>query len=119
MVTNKTQNPDLKSSMERGEEIYMDFCIVCHMGNGKGVPKTFPPLAYSDYLMTKRNESIKAIKYGLSGEIKVNGDSYNMPMARLGLSDDEVADVMNYITNSWGNTNSSLITEKEVSEIQQ
>lgn len=119
MVTNKTQNPDLKSSMERGEEIYMDFCIVCHMGNGKGVPKTFPPLANSDYLMTKRNESIKAIKYGLSGEIKVNGDSYNMPMARLGLSDDEVADVMNYITNSWGNTNSSLITEKEVSKIQQ
>nr|WP_298902230.1 cytochrome c [uncultured Psychroserpens sp.] len=105
--------------MKRGKEIYSDFCISCHLPNGKGVLKAFPPLAKSDYLMTNREESIKSIKYGQSGEITVNGVKYNGVMTPLGLEDKEVADVMNYITNSWGNTNNKLITEKEVSEIEQ
>lgn len=113
------KNSKLNESIERGKDIYNDFCITCHMPNGKGVPKTFPPLANSDYLMNKRTESIKAIKYGLSGKIEVNGETYNTPMASQGLSNEEIADVMNYITNNWGNKNSLLITEKEVSEIKQ
>ena len=89
------------------------------MADGKGVPKAFPPLANSDYLMKKRKESIKAIKFGMSGEIIVNGQKYNTAMAPLGLSNKEVADVMNYITNSWGNKNDKMVTEDEVSKIQQ
>lgn len=113
----ENQNSDLVKSMERGEDVYHNFCASCHMANGKGFGNTFPPLANSDYLMNKRIESIKAIKFGLSEAIIVNGETYTTPMARLGLSDNEVADVMNYITNSWGNKNSSLVTEKEVSKI--
>ena len=67
--------------------------------------------------MNKRSESIKAIKYGQSGEIVVNGKTYNMPMTPMGLSDDEIADVMNYITNTWGNENLKPITPEEVSKI--
>jgi mono/diheme cytochrome c family protein len=78
----------------------------------------FPPLANSDYLVKNRIESIKAIKYGQSGEIIVNGETYNNIMPSLGLENDEIADVMNYITNSWGNSNDKLITEDEVSEIE-
>nr|WP_321222793.1 cytochrome c [uncultured Psychroserpens sp.] len=115
-VTN--QNPKLKESMLRGKSLYTDFCVSCHLPNGKGVAKTFPPLAKSDYLMNKRQESIKAIKYGQSGEIIVNGVTYNGSMAPLGLEDDEIADIMNYITNSWGNSNDKLITVEEVSKIQ-
>lgn len=110
-------SPQIQESMQRGAEVYNDLCVTCHLPDGKGVPKSFPPLANSDYLMNNRAKSIKAIKYGLSGEIEVNGETYNMPMAAFGLTNTEVADVMNYITNSWGNKNSSLITEKEVSEI--
>ncbi len=87
------------------------------MANGEGLPKAFPPLAKADYLMNKRAESIKAIKYGLSGTIVVNGNTFKGSMAPLGLSDKQVADVMNYITNSWGNQNDKMVTEKEVSEI--
>lgn len=112
------QNPELKESMVRGEAIYKDFCVSCHLPNGKGVPKAFPPLAQSDYLMKKRAESIKAIKFGQSGEIIVNGQTYNGTMASLGLENNEIADVMNYITNSWGNSNDKLITESEVSKIE-
>ena len=101
-----------------GKEIYNDFCMQCHMGNGEGIPNAFPPLAHSDFLKNKRLESIKGLKYGMSGEITVNGKKYNAAMAAQGLSNLEIANVMNYITNSWGNKNTSLITEEEVSKIE-
>lgn len=112
------QNPILQESMARGETIYKDFCVTCHLPDGKGVAKTFPPLAKSDYLINNRLKSIKSIKYGLFGEITVNGQKYNNVMSPLGLEDSEIADVMNYITNSWGNSNDKLITEDEVSKIE-
>ena len=113
------QNFNTKSQdFSEGKDIYNDFCIQCHMANGKGVPKVFPPLAKSDYLKNYRIESIKAIKYGLSGEITVNGEKYNTAMASQGLTNKEIAAVMNYITNSSGNKNTSLITEEEVSKVE-
>ena len=101
-----------------GKQIYTDFCIQCHMANGEGVPMLFPPLATSDFLKNNRNKSIRAIKYGIEGEIKVNGETYNTAMIAQSLSNMEIANVMNYITNSWGNKNKSLITEAEVSKIE-
>lgn len=116
--TDSKQTPELKKSIERGAIVYEDFCMQCHLADGKGVPKAFPPLDNSDYLREKRHESIKAVKFGMSGEITVNGVKYNTAMAPLGLTDEEVADVMNYVTNSWSNNNSKVITVDEVSKIQ-
>lgn len=113
------QTPELKESIARGALVYEDFCMNCHMPKGEGVPSAFPPLADSDYLLSKRLESIMAVKYGMSGEITVNGKVYNSAMASLGLSNDEVADVMNYILNSWGNEDGKIVTPSEVSKIQQ
>lgn len=112
------QDTALEQSIKRGKEVYMDMCVTCHLPNGEGVPKVYPPLAKSDYLMGKREASIKAVKYGIRGKIVVNGVEYRGIMASLGLYDDEVADVMNYITNSWGNKNPKMITEEEVSKIE-
>jgi mono/diheme cytochrome c family protein len=112
-----SQNKVLEESIKRGRLVYEDFCITCHMAQGEGAVGVFPPLAKSDYLMKNREASIKGIKLGQKDEIVVNGKTYNGYMAPLGLSDDEVADVMNYITNSWGNKNDNMITEVEVSEI--
>ena len=111
------QTDPLKESIERGLEIYTDFCISCHLPSGEGVESVFPPLAKSDYLVKNREASIRGIKFGQEGEITVNGKTYDGSMATLGLEDDEIADVMNYITNSWGNKNDKIITEKEVSNI--
>lgn len=113
------QDSKLTESIKRGSEIYKDFCFACHLPNGVGVSGAFPPLAKSDFLMNNREESIKAIKFGMTGEVVVNGETYNSAMASLGLADDEVADVMNYISNSWGNKNNTLIKEEDVSKIQQ
>ncbi|WP_026753103.1 cytochrome c [Sediminibacter sp. Hel_I_10] len=112
------QKDKLKESMERGAAIYMDFCMSCHLPDGKGVPKAYPPLANSDYLKNKQTESIKAIKYGKSGKIVVNSVTYNNMMASLGLTNKEVADVMNYINNSWGNSYGEMLTVEEVSKIE-
>lgn len=108
----------LKESVARGRLVYNDFCISCHMTSGKGITNTFPPLANSDYLKNNQEASILGIKYGLKGELVVNGVTYNGVMASMGLEDDEIADVMNYINNSWGNNYGDLVTEKEVAEIQ-
>ena len=71
------QEPELKESIKRGSEIYSDFCVNCHMDNGEGVPNSFPPLAASDFLIKNRAASIHAVKFGLKGEIIVNGITYN------------------------------------------
>lgn len=109
------QDKELEESISRGADIYSDFCINCHMANGEGVEKTFPPLAKSDFLLNKREESIRGVKYGQQGYILVNGVAYNNIMPPMGLEDEEIADVMNYILNSWGNRSDSIVTPEEVS----
>ena len=111
------QQKPLEQSIADGKEIYTDFCLQCHMANGKGVPGSFPPLANSDYL-NDINQSIHAIKFGLKGPITVNGKSYNSNMISQGLDDEEIADVMNYILRSWGNESSTIVTEEKVASIQ-
>lgn len=102
---------------EPGKEIYTDFCIQCHGANGKGDGKNFPPLDGSDWLTKKRIQSIHAVKFGQNGEIVVNKKKFNNNMPTMGLSNKEVADVMNYIMNSWGNKQKKKVTEKEVAAI--
>jgi mono/diheme cytochrome c family protein len=80
--------------------------------------KAFPPLYLSNWLKDMRTESIKAVKYGQKGEIEVNGVTYNGVMVPMGLSDQEVADVMNYVMNSWGNTQNAMVTEAEVKTVE-
>lgn len=113
-----TSKADLKVSMENGQDLYTSLCVACHMANGEGVKGAFPPLAGSDWLVDKRAESIHSVKYGQQGEIVVNGETYNGVMAPLGLSDKEVADVLNYVMNSWGNTQDKMVTEEEVKSVQ-
>ena len=112
------QEKPLKQSILDGEEIYKDFCLQCHLDNGKGVENAFPPLAKSDYLQNNIETSIRGVKYGLRGEITVNGKTYNGVMVNQGLDEEEIADVMNYILNSWGNKAEGQITVAQVLEVQ-
>ena len=108
----------LTESIKRGAMVYEENCAVCHLGAGEGVANTFPPLAKSDWLTPdRREEAIRVVKYGQQGEIQVNGKTYNSTMANLGLYEDEVADVMNYILNNWGNSSDKMVTEEEVKGI--
>ena len=112
------QEKTKEESIVAGEKIYQDFCLQCHLTAGAGVSGVFPPLKNSDYLMNNIEKSIAGIKFGLKGEIIVNDEVYDGVMAKQGLNNEEIADVMNYILNQWGNSYYKQITLQQVSEVQ-
>jgi mono/diheme cytochrome c family protein len=117
---NNQQKITLEKSIANGKEIYSDYCVQCHGANGKGDSTNFPPLAGSDWIDNKITQSIHAIKFGLSGEIKVNGKKFNNAMPpSVGLSSQEIADVFNYVRNSWGNKHPKIITAVQVEKVKQ
>ena len=107
----------LEESISDGKIIYQDFCIQCHLGSGEGVAGTFPPLNKSDYLLKNIDKSIYSIKFWLKVKIIVNEIEYDGIMLNQGLENEEIADVMNYIINSWENNLKIKITEKRVSQV--
>ena len=105
-------------SIKNGAELYRDFCYRCHGFNGEGQLDLIPPLKSSDYLLNNIDLSIAGLKYGLKGEIIVNGKPYNSYMAYQGLENDEIADIMNYILNEWGNNSEEFITSARVDKVE-
>lgn len=112
------QEKSKAESIEAGSEIYQDFCVQCHLNTGAGVSGVFPPLKNSDYLLNNIDKSIAGLKFGLRGKIVVNEETYDGVMANQGLDTEEIADVMNYILNQWGNAFEGQITPSQVNEVQ-
>lgn len=109
----ETKVKNFAESKGRGALVYQDFCMQCHLPTGAGVSGVYPPLAKADFLKKFPKKSMMAVKFGMKGEITVNGEVYNSIMPNPGLLDEEVADVMNYINSNWGNDN-KMVTEAEV-----
>ena len=89
--------------LERGKKVFLSSCFACHMANGEGLPNVFPPLAGSDFLKADKDRAIKIVLKGLSGPITVNGKPYNNLMPPQEFTDDQVADVLTYVMNTWNN----------------
>jgi len=102
--------------MEAGKTVFAQNCAACHQLQGEGIPNAFPPLAKSDYLMKDKKRAIGVVLNGLTGNVTVNGQTYNGVMPALGLSDDDVANVLTYVRNSWGNKG-DLVNMKEVKAV--
>ena len=92
-----------------GQEIYFreGHCVTCHQPNGQGLDPAFPSLAKSPWVMQEPDRLIKIALYGLMGPLEVNGKKYDgqVPMTPFGgmLSDPELASVLTYVRNSFGN----------------
>tara|TARA_R110001592_G_scaffold84609_5_gene250066 strand:- start:853 stop:2259 length:1407 start_codon:yes stop_codon:yes gene_type:complete len=110
--TVKTTSKTLAEKMISGKQVYMKTCFACHQANGEGIANAFPPLAESDYLNADVDRAIGIVLKGKTGEITVNGKKYNSVMTKQTLNDDEVADVMTYIYNSWGNKKTNITVNK-------
>jgi len=117
----------LAAQIESGKEIYMKaapgggLCFTCHQPNGQGISGQFPPLAGSDWVLGEKERLIKISIHGLMGEIEVNGVKYNNVMAPPGippgsLTDQQIADVLTYIRNEWGNS-ASAVSPEEVATV--
>ncbi len=97
----------------KGKGVFMQTCFVCHQVNGEGIPGQIPPLANSDYMMADKERSIRGVLSGQSGEMTVNGKKYNGVMVPLNyLSDDDVANVLTYVRNSFGNNGDAVKAEE-------
>ena len=111
---------ELADSVKRGQAVYTSTCVSCHQADGAGVPGVFPPLAKSDYLMSDAKRAIRTVLHGLEDEIIVNGEPYNQQMpAQSHLTDEQVADVLNYVRNTWGNKGPALTPVQVKAERQQ
>ncbi|MFI5335472.1 MAG: copper-containing nitrite reductase [Opitutales bacterium] len=99
--------------IEKGKQVYMGLCFACHQPDGKGLPGVFPPLAGSDFLKADHERAIRIVLKGLSGPVTVNGQTINsaMPPQEAVLTDEQIANVLTYVLNSWGNQGDAITPE--------
>ena len=90
--------------MANGKKIYGQYCLACHMADGGGVPNMNPPLSKTSYVMGDKTRLIKVILNGLATGEEIDGETYTnvMPPHNF-LKDQEIADVLTFVRNSFGN----------------
>jgi mono/diheme cytochrome c family protein len=100
---------NLKASIDRGKKVYDTYCLSCHMEDGNGVPRMNPPLAKTTWVTGDKKKLIAVILNGMDEEVQINGQAYSNTMAPHDfLKDDEIADVLTYVRNSFGNKASAV-----------
>jgi len=87
-----------------GKKLFTSICAACHQPTGKGLPNVFPPLAGSDFLNADKDRAIQIIMHGKHGEVVVNGMKFNNSMPSFPLGDEDIANVLTYVYNSFGNS---------------
>ena len=107
----------------KGKVVYKRNCQICHQTNGAGIRFAFPPLTGTPWVTGSKERGIKIILYGLAGPIIVRGREYATAMAKSGippgsLSDADIAYVLTYIRNAWGNR-ASEVKESEVIDVRE
>ena len=100
--------------IDAGKVLYNGTCSVCHQQNGEGLAGVFPPLAESDFLNNEsKRKSVEIVLNGLTGPVTVNGTTYNSVMPPMSqLNDDEVADILTFIYNSFGNDGGEVSSDE-------
>ena len=102
-----------EQQIKAGEARFTGTCSVCHQANGAGLPGVFPPLAHSDFLMADKQRAINIVLNGLSGKVTVNGNEFNSVMPPMSqLNDDELANILTFVRNSWGNGGEAVSAEE-------
>jgi mono/diheme cytochrome c family protein len=116
---------DIKASAERGKTVYMQTCFACHQITGMGLPGAFPPLVGSEYTTGDARRMVAMVLLGVNPPLKVKDMVYVAPMPAPGLAfpilkdDKNLADVVNYVRNSWGNKDDKGVTPEFVAAVRQ
>jgi mono/diheme cytochrome c family protein len=95
----------LQTPTQRGKAIYEQTCLPCHQADAGGVPGMNPPLRKSPYVQGAPVRLIGIVLQGLNDGVEIDGDTYSNPMPAFGsvLKDQEIADVLSYLRNHFGN----------------
>jgi mono/diheme cytochrome c family protein len=104
----------LKTQIESGKKVYQKNCLSCHQVNGGGVPKMNPPLVNAAFVKGDKKKLIQWVLLGSVEKVPIDGKYYsnNMP-PQATLQDQDIADVLTYIRNSFKNK-ASPITATDV-----
>ncbi|MFK8113645.1 MAG: PVC-type heme-binding CxxCH protein [Rubripirellula sp.] len=117
----------LRNVYKLGSQIYQReaHCATCHLAHGKGSPNVYPPLDGSPWVTGSEERLIKMALHGVWGKMTVNGKTYDpsrgvppMTAFRSLLKDDELAAVLTFVRNTWGNQ-ASVITADTVKKVRQ
>jgi mono/diheme cytochrome c family protein len=104
-----TGGPDLG----KGKAVFENVCALCHGPDGMGKPNQAPPLAGSEWAQGSPNRVIRIPLLGLAGPIQVKGQEWNLVMTPFNiLSDEDLAAVLTYVRQSWGNKASAITPEQ-------
>ena len=107
----------VKASIERCKKVYENTCLACHQVNGGGVPGMNPPLKKTKWVLGDKKTLVGIVLNGLDKEIEVNDETYSNTMPSFAmLSDKEIADVLTFVRNSFGNK-ASQVTEADVKKL--
>jgi mono/diheme cytochrome c family protein len=106
-----------KQMMSTGKDVFSLYCLACHQEDGTGVPNLNPPLVKTSYVLGDKKKLIGIVLNGFEEKVEINGEFYSNVMAPHDfLSDIEVASVLTYVRNSFGNK-ASAITVAEVKNV--
>jgi mono/diheme cytochrome c family protein len=104
----------LKVSLDRGKMVYNQFCLTCHQADGSGVPNMNPPLTGTKWVLGSKTVLIQQVLKGSQGKVEIDGDTFHNSMPpQPHLTDQQIADVLSYVRNSFGNK-ASIVTPAEV-----
>jgi mono/diheme cytochrome c family protein len=107
-------------AFRKGQKVFVTYCQVCHQSTGQGAPGQFPPLAGSEWVLAKEpGRAIRIVLNGLQGPVTVKGQAFNsasMIPWKIDLSDEQIADVLTYVRQEWGN-NASSVTPEQVKAV--
>ncbi|ADE53056.1 c-type cytochrome [Coraliomargarita akajimensis] len=101
---------------DRGAKVFRGQCAQCHQANGEGVPGAFPPLVASKWVQGNEERLARILINGLNGPIEVKGSTYNGNMPAFGpnglnLKAKDIAGVLTYIRQEWGNGGNEVTVE--------
>jgi len=107
----------MKASMVRGKQVYLEQCLACHQADAAGVQGMNPPLIKTKQVLGDKPTLVKIVLNGMTGETEINGETYHNVMApHSDLTDQQIADVLTYVRNSFGNK-ATAVTAAEVKAI--
>jgi len=107
----------LQASIARGKQVYVQVCLACHMATAIGVEGMNPPLIKTKFVLGDKSTLVKIVLNGMKGDLDIDGDIYHGVMApHSELTDQQIADVLTYVRNSFGNK-ASAVTPAQVKTI--
>lgn len=111
---NSTEMKQTKTSvspkLQKGLRVYKSNCMACHQSDGSGITRVNPPLVGTEWVLGDKETLINVVLNGLEGKIEVDSVNYNSVMNSFSyLSDEEIASLLTYVRQSWGNDASEIM----------